>query len=134
MQTQVKLSNISYNTDEFLTHTLNEMKKGGQISYWCYINHIPDNEVTKNHKHLIIFPDKQLDTIELDTIFQEEDPTHEKPLDCKLWTKTTSLYDWYLYVIHDPTYLKIKYAEDIKIHYKESDFISSDADVTHMYL
>jgi len=131
MLTQVKLSNISYNTDDFLIHQLDELKNSGKICYWAYINHQPEESEKKKHKHLILFPDTRLQTHDLDKHFIEEDKTSDKPLKCMLWTKTSSINDWYLYALHDASYMKLKYGEDVKIHYRNEDFISSDEDITN---
>lgn len=131
MLTYCKLSNISYNSDEFLKRQLNTLLESGKISYWAFINHQPEEDEKKPHKHLIIFPDVKLETRELDTMFLEEDPTNDKPLKCMLWNRTSSINDWYLYALHDATYLKLKYGEDVKIHYSKEDIISSDEDITN---
>lgn len=46
-------------------------------------------------------------TKEFRTWFQEEDPTHEKPLDVDIWGRS-KLEDWFLYVRHDKRYLDAK--------------------------
>ena len=131
MLTSCVLSNISYNTEEFLKHQLNELLAGHQIKFWCYIKHKKEDEELKDHIHLIIFPDTQINTIKLDDHFAET-VKDNKPLKCMLWTKVlgdSGVFHWFLYCVHDPVYLKLKYAEDKKIHYRQSDFVYSDLDI-----
>lgn len=129
MLTSTILSNISYNTDIFLEKQLNELLKGHQISFWCYIKHQPEDQELKEHKHLLIIPDTRIDTVALDDHFLEPDPNNDLPLKCMLWTKTKCIYDWFLYGVHDSVYCKLKYAEDKKIHYTVKDFVFSNLDI-----
>lgn len=134
MLTQIDLSNISYNTDEFLVRQLNELLSDKQIRFWAYITHAPEDDELeyhkeihhKEHKHIYLMTDTRIDTVNLDDMFIEPDSTNEKPLKCIDWHKTSNKYDWFLYGVHDPVYLKLKYAEDKKYHYKKEDFVVSD--------
>lgn len=133
MLTSVHLSNISYNTDSFLVHQLNELFHSKKIRFWCYIHHKKEQEELKDHIHLYIIPDQRLETSELDDFFIE--PISDNlPLKCMLWTpaivsERKFSFDWLLYSIHDSAYLKLKYSEDKKIHYRKEDFVYSDKDI-----
>ena len=129
MLTSVHLSNISYNSEDFLKRVLNEKLHKHQISFWCYIKHQKEEEENKDHIHLFFIPDTRLDTVNLDEDFVEPVQGEELPLKCMLWFKVSSDFDWFLYNVHDPVYLKLKYAEDKKIHYKKEDFVYSDKDI-----
>ena len=129
MLTSCILSNISYNSEEFLKHQLNALLTSHQISFWCYIKHQAEDEELKNHIHLLMIPDTRLETVNLDSHFIEPVFDNDKPLKCMLWHKVTCIYDWFLYDVHDSVYLKLKYAEDKKIHYSKSDFVFSDKDI-----
>lgn len=131
MLTKCHLSNISYNTDAFLIRQLNELLIGHQISFWAFIKHAPEDEELKEHKHIFFVPDTQLDTVSLDSHFIEPDPNNDLPLKCMLWTKVVCDFDWLLYTVHDSVYLKLKYAEDKKIHYLKDDFVVSDINIFH---
>ena len=134
MLTSTNLSNISYNTDEFLQRQLNSLLSDHQIRFWAYITHCPEPDEEqyhaemhfKEHKHIFLLVDTRLDTVHLDDHFCEVDPTNELPLKCMDWHKTSSVPDWFLYGVHDPVYVKLKYKEDKKYHYKKSDFVYSD--------
>ena len=128
MLTSCILSNISYNSEEFLTRQLNSLLTGKQISFWCYIKHHKEEEELKDHIHLLMIPDTRLDTVNLDSHFIEPVPNN-LPLKCMLWHKVSCIYDWFLYAVHDPVYLKLKYAEDKKIHYDKLEFVTSDKDI-----
>lgn len=133
MLTGVHLSNISYNTEDFLKRQLNELLHTKQITFWCYINHNMEPGEDKDHIHLFFIPNHRLDTDNLDERFFEPDPNNELPLKCMLWFPVKSDYDWFLYNVHDSTYLKIKYAEDKKYHYKKEDFVYSDKDIFNRF-
>ena len=122
------LSNISYNSYDFLKKHLELLRKAKKIRWWCIIFHKKEDEELKDHFHIVIIPDQRLETSDLDDEFIEIVPDN-LPLKCMIWTNTKSIYDWILYGIHDPIYLKLKYAEDKKRHYSFDDLESSDPDI-----
>ena len=121
MRTQRSFSTISYNTDTFLNQKLGELEKRRAISFWCWIDHYPEDDELKRHKHVFIIPNGQIDT---DTVRKEleeidlKDPLG-KPLGCMLM-RPSKFDDWYLYGIHDTAYLASK-GQTRKHHYQESD-------------
>lgn len=134
MVTAIKLSTISYLSDKKTEEVLNELLVARKIRFWCYINHLPEEDEKKEHKHQIVFPDEQLDTRDLDDMFIEKDPKHpDKPFRCIDWKKSSNMCDWILYGIHDPIYCAEKHGEIKKFCYASSDFHCSDIDIFDHY-
>ena len=128
MITRSNISTISYNTDDFLIFKLNDMIKNHCIEFWSFINHIPEEDERKAHKHLFIIPSGTVDTFALSDILEEIDFTNPSmpPLGTIFW-KHSKFVDWYLYALHDIDYLASK-GESRKYHYDKSEFIVSDSD------
>lgn len=128
MITRTNVSTISYNTDEFLTFMLNELIKNHSIEFWSFINHIPEEDETKAHKHLFIIPAGSIDTFVLSDFLKEIDVVNPllPPLGTIFW-KHSKFVDWYLYALHDIDYLASK-GESRMYHYTKSEFVVSDSD------
>ena len=128
MITRSNISTISYNTDDFLIFKLNDMIKNHCIEFWAFINHIPEEDERKAHKHLFIIPSGTVDTFALSDILEEIDFTKPTmpPLGTIFW-KHSKFVDWYQYSLHDIDYLASK-GESRKYHYDKSEFIVSDSD------
>lgn len=126
MRTRRAISTISYNTDTFLEAAFNDMVLLHKISFWTYINHVPDEEVGKNHKHIYLIPDRQIDTSNISLELEEFDPSNPLPLKCMTF-RYSKFDDWYLYSLHDKDYLKFK-GKERHTFYNQSDFRSSDND------
>ena len=125
MRTSKPCSTISYNTAEFLTRKLNDLIKRGHIDFWCFIEHEPEEDEEKKHKHLYIFPSTLIDTNQLREELKENDVNNPlKPLGCMPF-QSSKFADWYLYVVHDSSYLSSK-GQARKYHYKDDDIIRSD--------
>lgn len=126
MKTRLPISTISYNTEEFLKLKLNELIRSRIISYWFFIEHQAEDDEKKNHKHLYVMPAKTIQTDDLcdELIELTEDIT--KPLRCLHW-QTSKFSDWFLYSIHEETYLMRK-GKVRKYHYKKDDIVCSDVD------
>lgn len=135
MATSKPISTISYNSFPFLHERLNQLMESGKISAWFYILHNgeskqDDEAAGKDHKHLLLIPNKCVDLNELGRLFTEflsYDPTH--PLKC-LPFRTAKLSDWFLYAVHDPDYLSSKGMEKT-YHYDVCDIVASDDDYLH---
>ena len=83
MRTSKPISTISYNTQEFLLHQLDEMIKNHIISDYMYINHFAEEDERKDHIHLWMKPNKLLDTMDIQKYLLEIDPNNPtKPLKC----------------------------------------------------
>lgn len=126
MKTRRPISTISYNTDGFLEHILNLYIRERKISFWTYINHVPDKEVGKNHKHIYIQPDKPIETQDLSYALEEPCLDNPIPLKCMPW-RFSKFDDWYLYSCHDKYYCMFKGLER-NTFYSLEDFISNDDD------
>jgi len=128
VKTSREISTISYNTDGFLQFQLNRLISEGIISDWAYIEHIPEGDELKAHKHLILIPSCRVDTLTLSERFREPDDLHPNGLPLGIIDIHVSKFDdWYLYGIHDDAYLASKGLVK-KYHYSRSDFKVSNQD------
>ena len=128
MKTSKPFSTISYNTADFLTVKLNDLVNRRKLAFWAYVEHLPEEDEKKAHKHLYIVPNGQINTDEvLLDILVEYDAAHpEKPLGC-VGVKSSKFYDWYMYSIHDVDYLSSK-GQSRKYHYRREEVACSDTD------
>lgn len=126
MRTTKPISTISYNTTQYLIDRLDDLVKAGKITAWFFIEHQPEEDETKAHKHLYIELTKLIQTEDLRKEFIEPTPTSSKPLGCMPF-QSSKFDDWYLYGLHDSAYLATK-GETRGIEYSHADFVSSDED------
>jgi len=128
MRTSKPFSMISYNTKEFLIEKLNELRQVGLIQFWAFIEHLPEDDEKKAHKHLYIIPAKLIDTQRIEKALQEIDLTDitAKPLGA-IFPQSSKFDDWYLYGLHDKKYLAYK-GQKRKYHYNDNAFIVSCQD------
>lgn len=128
MITRSNVSTISYNTDDFLIYKLNELIKNQSIEFWAFINHIPEEDETKAHKHLFLIPSGTINTFDLTDFLRELDIENPMlpPLGTIFW-KHSKFVDWYLYALHDIDYLASK-GESRKYHYNKFEFYVSESD------
>lgn len=110
MATQLPISTISYNTEPFLREHLDAWVKAHYIQAYQYICH-KGEDGDKDHIHLRIEPNKKLDAMTLTEDLQEWQKGKDKPLGVRPW-RPSKEEDWFLYVVHDPEYMKLKYAND----------------------
>lgn len=131
MKTSKPFSTISYNTIDFLSGKLNDLVQRRIISFYCFIKHYKEDDESKDHIHLIVFPNGQYQTDQLQDYLQEPDFTDltKKPLGI-MPCQSSKWDDWYLYTIHDSAYLASK-NQTRKHHYLEQDFKTSDTDYMH---
>jgi hypothetical protein len=63
---------------------LNEMIADALLDFWAYIEHLPEQDEKKRHKHLYLVPSKLIDTAVFQKRLQEIDTTDllAKPLGC----------------------------------------------------
>lgn len=105
MITSRPLSTISYNSPNYLMHTLKYLIDSHRIDDYRVILHFPEESTKKEHYHLLIYPSKRIDSSYLDSIFTEPDPQNpDLPLKCLPW-RTSDPLNWLLYVLHDSDYL-----------------------------
>lgn len=108
MATQKPISTISYNSEAFLREQLEVWYSNHIIQAYQYICH-KGEDGDKDHIHLRIEPNRKLDPMDLSEKLREFDPKHPtKPLCVRPW-RPSKEEDWYLYVVHDADYLKLKY-------------------------
>lgn len=127
MLTSKLFSTISYNSKDFLVRKLDEMICAHIIDFYIFIEHFPEEDEKKNHKHLLIVPSSRVDTCVFVEKLREPDPLcPNNPLGC-IRCVSSKFVDWYLYSIHDPDYLLSK-GETRKYTYTDDDFVMSDKD------
>lgn len=120
------ISTVSYNTPEFLKRLLDRMFKAHTIEDYRFIKHEPEEDEEKVHFHVILFPNKRIDTALLREEFEEIDPNNEKPLGCMPF-RSSKPDHWLMYVLHDPEYLKNHKSDndgDGKIPYTLEDIVT----------
>lgn len=128
MKTSKAFSTISYNSEGFLVATLQRLVDTRKIDFFAFVEHFPEEDETKKHKHLYIVPNGKTDTDQVRTELLEVDISNPlaKPLGC-MPCKSSKFADWYLYALHDSNYLASK-GQSRKYHYSKGDFIVSDGD------
>lgn len=128
MRTSKPFSMISYNTEAFLQEKLDELRQAGLIQFWAFIEHLPEEDEKKAHKHLYIIPAKMIDTQRIEKALQEIDLNDltAKPLGA-IFPQSSKFDDWYLYSLHDKKYLAYK-GQKRKYHYNDKAFIVSCRD------
>lgn len=132
MATQKPISTISYNTEDFLREKLDNWYKAHIIQAYHYIKHIGEDG-DKDHIHLRIEPNKKLDPMDLLEGLKQYVSGNDKPLTCRPF-RPSKEEDWFLYVVHDPDFLKLK-GESGKLRYKWEDIKASpDYDVQTAFI
>lgn len=125
MRTSKPFSTISYNTESFLKSKLEELRQSGFIDFYAYIEHFPEDDELKVHKHLYIVPSSIISTDFFIERLKEHDPDNpDKPLGC-IVCRSSKFADWYMYGVHDKAYLASK-GQSRKHYYTEKDFVVSD--------
>lgn len=127
MKTSKPFSTISYNSDDFLEYKLNELVRKRVLEFWAFVNHLPEDDQEKAHKHVYLVPNGRCDTDQLKDELLEVDPGKpDKPLGC-IRFKSSTFADWYLYALHDTAYLALK-GQARRYHYTQDDIWRSDSD------
>ena len=127
MKTSKAFSTISYNTEGFLKATLDRLVNTRKLDFYAFVEHYPEDDETKRHKHLFLVPNGKVDTDQVREELLEVDLSEPlKPLGC-MPCKSSKFADWYLYSLHDAGYLASK-GQTRRYHYQKGDFVVSDAD------
>jgi hypothetical protein len=127
MQTSKIISAISYNTPDFLKGKLYTLVRQGIIEYAHWIWHEPEKDETKSHAHLLLKPNKRLDTSALRNEFIEQLPGEELPRKVLPFVNS-KITDWILYAVHDTVYLTKKCQS--RVHqYTQSDIHTTEPDL-----
>ena len=127
MQTTRLISTISFNTPDFLKGKLFDLVKQGVIEYSHWIFHEPEEDEKKSHAHLVLKPNRRLDTSALANEFKEMVKGEDKPRGI-LPFKPSKMRDWVLYSVHDVAYLITKNQTRAK-HYKKTDLNTTEPDL-----
>lgn len=130
MKTTKPFSTISYNSTNFLDAKLKALYDRRVIAFYAFVYHYAEEDESKNHIHLLCFPNGQYQTDQLHDYLQELDPQDPmQPLGI-MPIRSSKWEDWYLYASHDVAYLASK-GQARKYHYAESDFHSPSKDYLH---
>lgn len=127
MQTSRLISTISYNTPSFLAGRLADLVKGGIIEYAHWVHHEPEEDEKKDHFHLVLRPNKRLDTSALRKQFTELPVGSASPLGVMPF-QTSKMTDWLLYAVHDAAYL-IQKGQKRSMSYKFEDIKTTEPDL-----
>lgn len=127
MQTTKLISTISFNTPDFLRGKLHDLVKASVIEYAHWIWHTPEEDQKKAHAHVVLKPNRRLDTSALRNQFSEVVPGEEKPRGCNPF-QTSKMKDWLLYAVHDRAYLLRKNC-DRKYTYTKEDLHTTEPDL-----
>lgn len=129
MKTSKLISTISFNSLQFLEGTIQRLANSELIEWSHWIKHKAEaNDTKKDHIHLIIQPNKAIDTLQFFKEFIEQDPNNELPLKCLPPNKTKNVGDWILYGLHHIGYLSSKF-ETREYTYTIDDMQSTDRDL-----
>lgn len=128
MRTSKPFATISYNSASYLSSTLDKLVEQNILDFWCFIEHLPEDDETKKHKHLFCVPVSCFDCRTLIDYLQETDESNPtaKPLTCII-PRSSKFDDWYQYSLHDVNYLASK-GQARKYHYTVNDIIRSNDD------
>lgn len=124
MRTSKPFATITYNSNDFLVCKLDDLVKKGKIDFYSFVHHLPEEDETKEHKHLYIVPSSLMDANSLIEYLQEFDGINDKPLTC-IAPRPSKFGDWFLYGQHDKIYLASK-GQSRKYTYGIDEFICSD--------
>lgn len=125
MRTRKEIATISYNSKKYLIDRLNELLRNHVISDYILIEHTAEADEKKDHIHLWIKPNKQIDTMDLQDHFKEIDLDHpDKPLGC-IDFRASKIDEWILYCQHYDPYLASK-GESREFAYTKDDFVYAD--------
>lgn len=126
MKTRKPFSTVWYGSEGFLKGELDRLYRKGDILFYAYVKHNAEEDEKKDHIHVYIDPDGQIDTRSLTDLLTEYDVTNVLPIR-PLPFKSSKWSDWYLYNTHNVTYLSMK-GQKRKFHYSKEDFVTSNED------
>ena len=128
MITRTSIATISYNSVPFFFFSLDELIASGVIEFYAFVDHLPESDETKSHKHLFIVPSSNIDTFSLQNQLKEIDLDHPDlpPLGCIMF-RHSKFADWFMYCQHDRDYLAMR-GEVKEFIYSKDDFFVSDKD------
>lgn len=126
MSTSRPQSTISYNTEEFLIGTLNDLVKDYVISSWFFIKHDAEEDEKKDHYHVWIEPNGCINPMRVAERFIEPDPEgNELPLGV-LPFHYSDPNNAIPYFEHNIFYLSMVKHEEREFIYEKKDFKCSN--------
>lgn len=129
MKTSKPFTTISYNTIDYLQERLDDLVARNILYFYAFVFHYREEDESKDHIHLLLHPNGQVETDKVLKHLEEYDPNNpDKPLRCRPPHKCNSFGDWYLYGLHDTKYLLAHGYQTRKYHYTQGDMITSDTD------
>lgn len=135
MKTSKPFSTISYNSLDHLQAVLSDLVNRRVLYFWIFIKHHREEDESKDHVHLLLVPNGQVDTDAVLRQLEEFDPCNPtKPFRCLSPRKTNSFGDWYYYALHDERYLISHGSQARKYHYSKDDFFYSSEDEYQEYV
>lgn len=105
---------------------LDELVRKNELIFYAAVYHFKEEDEKKDHIHVYMVPDGQLDTSHVTDVLTEYDMKNEKPIK-PLPYAFSKFGDWYLYTSHNIAYLRSK-GQTRKYHYSIDDFFSSNDD------
>lgn len=125
MITGKAFSTISYNTKDFLLSVLDDLLSKDQIEFYMFINHLPEEDEAKEHIHLYVKPThRNFDTNQFRNRLIQFIKGEQLPRRC-LPCESSKFQDWFLYSLHDSSYLASKGQRRL-YHYNIGDICTSD--------
>ncbi len=126
MKTRKPFSTVWFGSTNFLKVQLDDILKRNKILFYAFVKHYAEEDERKDHAHVYIVPDGDIDTTQLTDILTEYDPNNELPIKPADY-RSSKFGDWFLYSSHNTEYLASK-GQSRKYHYSQDDFITSNTD------
>lgn len=124
MKTNKEISTIWFGSTNFLKMILDKLIDNKKIQFYAFVNHKAEGEEKKDHAHVYIVPNGQIDTDQLTELLTEMDLVKMEPIR-PLPYKKSKFDDWYLYGTHNELYLLSKGNDKKKYTYTQNQFITS---------
>lgn len=127
--TKQPVTTVTWNSETFLLNKLKQLEDNHVIEWWAYIYHLAEEDEKKEHAHLIMQPNLTINTAILRDEFTEEDLNNpDKPIRCLPFNVISkkNISDWYLYCLHDPSYLMYKDGQSRQHLYSKDFVVCSD--------
>lgn len=136
MRTNEMITTVTWNSEEFLIQVLEDLEREGIIEYYLYMYHISEDDEyeKKDHIHLMVKPNRVVDTVVFRSYFFEEDPENDKPIKPLPFEKLrkSNFSDFFLYTLHDKSYLAYK-GQARKFHYSVKQYVCSSEELLNEF-
>lgn len=127
MLTSKSISTIHYADTGQLKVKLDDMVEKNKLSFYAFIKHIKESDETKDHIHLFIVPNGKVNTDQLRSELEFLDSKNPTMPIRSLPFEPSKFADWYLYCLHDKSYLASK-QQTREFHYQRDEYFVSDED------